>query len=40
MRVERYSFFWSIPRITNILLMQHINTGFCHGVSTMCPSVT
>ncbi len=22
------------------LLMQHINTGFCHGVSTMCPSVT
>jgi len=22
-----------------LLLMQHINTGFCHGVSTMCPSV-
>jgi hypothetical protein len=22
------------------LLMQHINTDFCHGVSTMCPSVT
>ena len=22
------------------LLMQHINTGFCHGVSMMCPSVT
>jgi hypothetical protein len=23
-----------------IVLMQHINTGFCHGVNTMCPSVT
>ena len=22
------------------VLMQHINTGFCHGVSTMCSSVT
>jgi len=23
-----------------LLLMQHINTGFCHGVGKMCPSVT
>jgi hypothetical protein len=25
---------------TNDLLMQHNNTGFCNGVSTMCLSVT
>ncbi len=23
-----------------IMLMQHINTGFCHGDGTLCPSVT